>query len=65
MSAAPPALLCGKCNIALSPGPVTVAYMGKSFDVELLRCPSCQAAFIPEELALGKMLQVEQALEEK
>jgi hypothetical protein len=43
----------------------TVSYMGNSFDVDLLRCPQCGITFVPEDLAVGKMLQVEQALEEK
>jgi hypothetical protein len=60
-----PKLICGKCNVELSMGKVSVAYMGNAFDVDLLRCPVCNLAFVPEELALGKMNQVELALEEK
>lgn len=44
---------------------MTVSYLGNSFPVELLKCSSCGMAFVPEELAMGKMLQVEQALEDK
>ena len=29
------------------------------------KCPVCGQAFIPEELARGKIFQVEQALEDK
>lgn len=60
-----PQLICGACDLELSMGKVTVAYMGNSFEVELLRCPRCHLAFVPEELAMGKMQQVELALEEK
>lgn len=60
-----PRLICGKCDQELSMGKVTVAYMGNSFEVELLRCPQCHLAFVSEDLAMGKMQQVELALEEK
>jgi hypothetical protein len=60
-----PQFTCGKCNIPLAMGKVSVAYMGNSFEVDLLRCPQCNLVFVPEDLALGKMLKVEQALEEK
>lgn len=58
-------MVCGKCDLPLSLGKVSVSYMGNSFEVDLLRCSQCGLTFIPEELALGKMLKVEQALEEK
>lgn len=58
-------LMCGKCGCALEPGKVTVEYLGNRFPVELPRCPSCGLVFVPEDLALGKMLDVEQALEDK
>lgn len=61
----PPPLICGKCDQDLVMGKVTLAYMGNSFDVELLRCPQCHLVFVPEDLAVGKMQQVELALEEK
>ena len=60
-----PKLTCEKCKIYLSLGKVTVSYLGSEFPVELLRCPGCGTVFVPEELAIGKMLQVEQALEDK
>jgi Zn-finger nucleic acid-binding protein len=61
----PPKLICGKCNVELSMGKVSVGYMGNAFEVDLLRCPQCHLTYVPEDLALGKMLKVEQALEEK
>jgi hypothetical protein len=30
-----------------------------------MKCPGCGMAYVPEELAEGKMQQVEQALENK
>ncbi|OJX40442.1 MAG: hypothetical protein BGO78_05440 [Chloroflexi bacterium 44-23] len=57
--------VCGDCGVALVPGKVDIAYMGNSFPVELLVCPKCGLVLIPEELALGKMNEVEKALEDK
>ena len=59
------AISCGRCGLDLTPGQVTLTYMGSNFPVELLSCAGCGQVFIPEELALGKMLQVERALEDK
>lgn len=56
---------CVKCDIALKQGTVTFDYMGSNFPVDMLVCPKCGAAFVPEDLAVGKMLQVEKALEDK
>lgn len=60
-----PPLMCGRCRVPLDSGPVTVSYLGQNFPVELPRCPRCGIIFVPESLATGKMLQVEQALEDK
>ena len=57
--------LCRPCEKKMEPGMVTLAYMGNEFRVELPVCPQCGAVFIPEDLALGKMLEVEQLLEDK
>jgi hypothetical protein len=62
---ASPELSCAKCDVQMVLGKVTVAYLGSEFPVDLLKCPVCGMVFVPEELALGKMLQVEQALEDK
>jgi hypothetical protein len=58
-------LQCAKCRRELIKGNVTVSYLGNSFPVELLKCPVCGMAYVPEDLASGKMQQVEQALEDK
>ena len=60
-----PKLTCEQCRIPLSLGKVNVSYLGSEFPVELLKCPGCGTVFVPEDLAIGKMLQVEQALEDK
>ena len=67
-AAAPPApadLVCAACDVALEPGKVEASYLGQSFPVDLPRCPNCGFVYVSEDLALGKMLKVEQALEDK
>ncbi len=57
--------MCTKCNVPLEQMPVDIAYLQSNFQVELPRCPTCGFTYIPEELALGKMLEVEKILEDK
>jgi len=57
--------LCRKCNQPLQVAPVTVEYMGNQFTTELPTCPGCGFVMISEALALGKMAEVEQILEDK
>lgn len=57
--------LCLKCNLSLEIGKVAISYMGNAFPVELPRCPGCGQVFIAEDLALGKMSEVEKLLEDK
>jgi len=59
------ALVCARCQREMVPTEVTVSYLGNQFPVELPRCPGCGAVHVPEALATGKMLQVEQLLEDK
>lgn len=56
---------CGKCNAELSQGVVTFTYLGNEIRVEQLKCTKCGLVLITEELALGKMFEVEQSLEDK
>ena len=56
---------CAACDEALVPMPVTVAYLGSEFTTELPKCPRCGMVLISEELALGKMAEVEEILEDK
>ena len=58
-------LQCAKCGVALETGQVNIAYLGSMFPVDLPRCPRCGLVFIPEDLALGKMAEVEKLLEDK
>lgn len=60
-----PSYLCAKCNKPLVPRKVIASYLGSEFPIELWKCPGCGKVLVPKELATGKMLQVEQALEDK
>ena len=57
--------ICDKCKKELVSEKVKVKYLDGNFEVELLRCPECKIVFIDEELARGKMLEVEKGLEDK
>ena len=56
---------CARCKLPLEKGQVAVSYLGNEFPLELLRCPGCGFVLVNEDLATGKMLQAEQALEDK
>jgi hypothetical protein len=56
---------CLKCDLPLEMREVEVAYMGSKYPVDLPRCPRCGIVFIPEQLAVGKMAEIEQLLEDK
>ncbi len=57
--------ICANCNVPLETGKVDVAYLDNAFPVDLLKCPKCGLVLIPENLALGKMVEVEKQLEDK
>lgn len=57
--------ICEPCGTPLEPGKVELTYLGNAFHVELPVCPVCGAVYVYEELALGRILEVEQLLEDK
>jgi hypothetical protein len=57
--------LCMRCSLPLEIGKVNVGYLGTMFPVDLLRCSRCGQVYVPEDLAMGKMAEVEQLLEDK
>lgn len=57
--------ICDKCKKNLVLSKVKVCYLGGNFEVDLMKCPECGAVYIGEDLALGKMLEVEKGLEDK
>ncbi|HVN20594.1 MAG TPA: hypothetical protein VMU05_17545 [Dongiaceae bacterium] len=58
-------LVCCKCDKTLAKTKVTATYLGNEFPVELWKCSGCGLVYVPESLATGRMLRVEQALEDK
>jgi len=56
---------CAKCGKTLVVGPVTVEYLENQFTTDLPKCPQCGLVYISEDLATGKMAEVEQLLEDK
>lgn len=58
-------LICTRCNLPLTIASVSLSYLGNGFPVELPCCSQCGMYYIPEELAMGKMLHVEKSLEDK
>lgn len=58
-------LICSRCNAALEPHKAHFSYLDHSFSTEVMRCPVCGQVYIPENLAKGKMAQVEVSIEDK
>lgn len=56
---------CAKHKVSLEPAKIELTYQGHTFPVDVLCCPVCGEPLIPEDLAKGKMAEVEQTLEEK
>jgi ribosomal protein S27AE len=56
---------CGRCKRELVTKKVVLEYMGYNISHELPVCPSCGKVFISEDLAEGRMCEVEQTLEDK
>ena len=56
---------CGLCNVPLKIMKSAFSYLGHSVTHEVSRCPKCGKAFIPRDLAEGRMAEVEAQLEDK
>jgi hypothetical protein len=41
------------------------SYLKRTFKHKVMRCPACGQIYIPEDLAKGRMREVEYTLEEK
>ena len=51
-------LTCMKCKVPLVKGKAKFMYLENGFPVEMPVCPKCGFVYVPEELALGKVLAV-------
>lgn len=58
-------LICHQCQVELKPEKTFFEYLGHSFHADILRCPECGLVFIPEDLAKGRIAEVEMQLEDK
>ncbi|MCL2493726.1 MAG: DNA-binding protein [Clostridiales bacterium] len=58
-------LLCCKCETELVMKKVNFSYLGHNFFTEVPACPVCGQVYVSEQLAKGKMAEVEKNLEEK
>lgn len=58
-------LKCMKCNEIMVKAKAKFRYLENGFPVEMPVCPKCGFIYVPEELALGKVLSVEKSLEDK
>ena len=61
----PESLTCHRCKLSLESARVDFDYMGHTFHIDLPRCPGCRQVFISEDLAKGRMADVEMELEDK
>ena len=56
---------CSRCQAQLRDQRVDFTYLGHIFHADLPCCPKCGMVFIPQDVAEGKMAEVEAMLEEK
>ena len=57
--------ICGKCGEDLVEAKTQVRYLGNTFSIEMFKCPKCGMAMVTEEMAVKKMAEAEQLLEDK
>ena len=58
-------LICEECQVEMVDMEVEFTYLSRAFRHKVPRCPECGLVFIPEDLAAGRMNEVEILLEEK
>jgi hypothetical protein len=56
---------CGKCNETLVMKKTVFSYLGHTVAHDVKVCPKCGKIFIPQDLAEGKMAELEEKLEDK
>ncbi len=57
--------ICDRCDVELEPIEAQFKYLDHLFRHKIPRCPRCGLFFIPEDLARGRIREVEIALEDK
>ncbi len=58
-------LICDRCNVELVEAEAQFIYLGNKIRHKIPRCPKCGLVYLPESLVLGRMHNLEEALEEK
>jgi hypothetical protein len=58
-------LLCARCGLPLQKIQTKFEYLKHEFSHLIPSCPSCGAVYVSEELAAGRMYEVETLLEDK
>ena len=57
--------ICNLCKVEMSTAKASLHYLGHNFYTDLIHCAQCGQVYIPEELAKGRMAEVEMMLEDK
>jgi YgiT-type zinc finger domain-containing protein len=58
-------LICFSCKLELVMKKTNFTYLGHSFFTDIPRCPGCGMVYISEDLARGRISDVEMQLEDK
>ena len=58
-------LKCCKCDVTLEKKKINFDYLAHNFFAEIPACPVCGQVYVTEQLAKGKIADVERHLEEK
>lgn len=56
---------CRRCGIDMEPAETYFEYLGHGLHTKVPRCPKCGEVYIPEDLAMGKIADIERTLEDK
>jgi len=65
MTQAEKKIICAKCKVPLETGEIKLSYLDNTFPADILRCPKCKQVYIPEDLVLGRINELEKTLEDK
>ncbi|MGI6727881.1 MAG: DVU_1557 family redox protein [Anaerovoracaceae bacterium] len=58
-------LICDRCKVELVMADTEFSYLGNVMRHKVPRCPECGMIYLPENLVLGRMRELEEVLEEK
>jgi uncharacterized Zn finger protein (UPF0148 family) len=58
-------LICNKCGVPLELHSVIFEYLKRSYSHEVPCCPICGKVYISQELAEGRMAEIEKMFEDK